>query len=196
MRFGPGVSAAGCSRGIQDFAAKAGPILDLYEGVWDGKPLAPEDCVVSADEKTSIQARKRRHPTQPPGPGELMRVEHEYERKGAWAYLAAWDVRNARIHGRCERKTGIAPFRRLVRQVMSQEPYRSAPRVDRRQRLLASRTGVYRPFDQSLAQHRRRPHPRSRQLAQSDRDLLLDRAAQGAHPPTTSTRCLGFGSAC
>jgi hypothetical protein len=112
-----------------DFGAKAGPILDLYEGVWDGKPLAPEDCVVSADEKTSIQARRRLQLTQPPGPGEPMRVEHEYKRKGAWAYLAAWDVRHARIHGRCERKTGIAPFRRLVRQVMSQQPYRSAPRV-------------------------------------------------------------------
>jgi len=58
-----------------------------------------------------------------------MRVEHEYQRMGAWAYFAAWDVRRANIHGRCERKTGIAPFERLVDQVMSQEPYRSAPRV-------------------------------------------------------------------
>jgi len=58
-----------------------------------------------------------------------MRVEHEYRRRGAWAYLAAWDVRRGRIFGRCESKTGIAPFGRLVRQVMSREPYRSAPRV-------------------------------------------------------------------
>jgi hypothetical protein len=58
-----------------------------------------------------------------------MRVEHEYRRRGAWAYLAAWDVRRGKIHGRCERKTGIVPFGRLVRQVMAQEPYRSAPRV-------------------------------------------------------------------
>lgn len=104
-------------------------MLDLYEGVWDGAPLAAADCVISTDEKTSIQARKRRHPTLAAAPGIPMRVEHEYERKGAWAYLAAWDVRRAKIHGRCERKTGIAPFERLVRQVMSQEPYRSAPRV-------------------------------------------------------------------
>jgi hypothetical protein len=33
------------------------------------------------------------------------------------------------VFGRCERKTGIAPFQRLVADVMSQEPYRSAPRV-------------------------------------------------------------------
>jgi hypothetical protein len=112
-----------------DFGEKAGRILDLYEGVWEGEPLAPEDCVLSADEKTSIQARRRLHPTLPPAPEQPMRVEHEYKRKGAWAYLAAWDVRRAKVHGRCERKTGIAPFRRLVRQVMSEEPYRSAPRV-------------------------------------------------------------------
>lgn len=30
---------------------------------------------------------------------------------------------------RCESATGIAPFERLVEHVMSQEPYRSAPRV-------------------------------------------------------------------
>ena len=58
-----------------------------------------------------------------------MRIEHEYVRRGAWADLAAWDVRRAKIHGICERKTGIAPFGRLPQQVMTQEPYRSARRV-------------------------------------------------------------------
>ena len=58
-----------------------------------------------------------------------MRVEHEYDRLGAWAYLAAWDVRRARVHGRCERATGIAAFDRLVAQVMRKRPYRCAPRV-------------------------------------------------------------------
>jgi hypothetical protein len=43
--------------------------------------------------------------------------------------LAAWDVRRARVLGGCEIKTGIAPFGRLVAQVMSQRPYRSASRV-------------------------------------------------------------------
>ena len=43
--------------------------------------------------------------------------------------LAAWDVRRAKIFGRCERTTGIAPFRRLVAQVMRQDPYRTANRV-------------------------------------------------------------------
>lgn len=41
----------------------------------------------------------------------------------------AWDVHCARLFGRCERKTGIVPFERLVAQVMRREPYRSARRV-------------------------------------------------------------------
>jgi hypothetical protein len=111
------------------FAEKAGRILDLYEGVWEGRPLGQNDFVICADEKTSVQARRRKHRSAAPPPGQPGRFEHEYVRKGAWAYLAAWDVHQARIFGRCERKTGIAPFGRLVRQVMSREPYRSASNV-------------------------------------------------------------------
>ena len=40
-----------------EFAEKAGRILDLYEGRWDGKLLEPGDCIISADEKPSIQAQ-------------------------------------------------------------------------------------------------------------------------------------------
>lgn len=58
-----------------------------------------------------------------------MLVEHEYERGGALQYLAAWDVHRAKLFGRCEPKTGIEPFGRLVDQVMTSEPYRSARRV-------------------------------------------------------------------
>lgn len=111
------------------FEVKAGRVLDLYEGCWQGKPLTDADFVLSTDEKTSIQARRRCHPTLPPAPARSMRVEHEYARRGAWAYLAAWDVHRAKLFGRCERHTGIAPFARLVHQVMRQEPYRSARRV-------------------------------------------------------------------
>jgi len=112
-----------------DFERKAGPILDLYRGRWQGEPLRPDEHVVCADEKTSIQARARIHPGGPPGPGRAGRVEHEYERRGALAYLAAWDVHRAQVFGRCEPTTGIAPFGRLVDQVMSEEPYASARRV-------------------------------------------------------------------
>ena len=112
-----------------DFAAKAGVVLDLYDRVFQGQELEPDAYVVSADEKTSIQARCRCHPTLPPGVARTMRVEHEYERGGALAYLAAWDVHQARLFGRCEPSTGIQPFGRLVEQVMGSEPYASAARV-------------------------------------------------------------------
>ncbi len=112
-----------------NFQTKAERVLDLYQGVWDHQALSPNDYVISADEKTSIQARLRLHPTVPPQPHQVMRVEFEYERGGALAYLAAWDVRRAKVFGRCESTTGIEPFGRLVKQVMEQEPYRSAPRV-------------------------------------------------------------------
>ena len=58
-----------------------------------------------------------------------MRVEHEYDRGGALAYLAAYDVHQARLFGRSEPTTGIEPFGRLVEQVMTVEPYASARRV-------------------------------------------------------------------
>ena len=111
------------------FQVKAGRILDLYARCWQSKPLREDEFVVSTDEKTSIQARVRVHPSLPTRPGKMMRVEHEYARGGAWAYLAALDVHRAKIFGRCEATTGIAPFERLVEQVMRQSPYKDARRV-------------------------------------------------------------------
>ena len=111
------------------FAVKAARVLDLYAGIWDGQPLGPNDVVICADEKTSIQARCRCHPTLAPGQARAMRVEHDYRRGGALAYLAAWDVHRGQVIGRCEDTTGIELFSRLVTQVMTVEPYASADRV-------------------------------------------------------------------
>ena len=82
------------------FSEKAGRVLELYAGSWEGKPLGGRDYIISSDEKTSIQARIRCHATLPTGPRRPMRVEHEYERGGALQYLAAWDVRRGRVLGR------------------------------------------------------------------------------------------------
>jgi hypothetical protein len=111
------------------FVSKASRILDLYERMWKGKRLQKDEFVLSADEKTSIQARNRRHKTLPTNPGSPTKVEHEYERCGAWAYIAAMDVHRAKFFGRCERKSGIASFDRLVDQVMTAPPYNEARRV-------------------------------------------------------------------
>jgi hypothetical protein len=91
--------------------------------------LRPDEYVLSADEKTSIQARCGCHTTLPPAQARAMRVEHEYDRSGALQYLAAWDCHRAKLFGRCEPRTGIAPFDRLVEQVMTAPPYARARRV-------------------------------------------------------------------
>jgi hypothetical protein len=69
------------------FASKAGPILDLYQRLWEGAPLSSDDYVICADEKTNIQARHRKQPTLPPAPNRPMHVEHEYS---AWVPGPIW----------------------------------------------------------------------------------------------------------
>jgi len=112
-----------------DFARKAGVVLDLYERIFSGRELKADEFVISTDEKTSIQARCRCHPSLPPERARLYRVEHEYERAGSLNYLAALDVHRGSLIGRCKGKTGIAAFERLVADVMANEPYASARRV-------------------------------------------------------------------
>jgi hypothetical protein len=109
-----------------EFAVKAGRALDLYARMSDGKRLRPDEYVISADEKTQLQALGREHATVPAGPGRPGLVEFEYLRGGTLAYLAAWDVHHANLFDRVEQTTGIVPFHRLVDQVMTVEPYRSA----------------------------------------------------------------------
>lgn len=112
-----------------NFSEKAGVVLDLYERIFSGRELHEDEYVISTDEKTSIQARCRCHPSLPPGRVRLLRVEHEYERKGALNYLGALDVHSGLVIGRCEEHTGIAPFERLMADVMATEPYASARTV-------------------------------------------------------------------
>jgi hypothetical protein len=114
-----------------NFTAKAGRILDLYAGRWEGELLHPGDYVVCCDEKPSIQARRRKHRTLPATPAVKrgQRVEHEYERRGALCYFAAWDARRAKLFDRCAPADGIIPFDALIEQFMSVEPYSKARRV-------------------------------------------------------------------
>jgi transposase len=111
------------------FEAKASVILDLYQGLYQGKPLGDGDRVLSFDAKPSIQARGRVHATMPAAPGRPVRVEHEYARHGALALLAGLDVRTGRVFASTPATTGIAPFMDLAGQVMARPEYRHAPRV-------------------------------------------------------------------
>ncbi len=111
------------------FAEKASVVLDLYERIYNGVELEDDEYVISTDEKTSIQARCRCHPSLAPGVARMLRVEHEYRRRGALNYLAALDVHRGTLIGRCEEKTGIVPFERLLTDLMDHEPYASARTV-------------------------------------------------------------------
>lgn len=55
-------------------------MLDLYARTWQGEQLGDDEYVISADEKTSIQARCRCQPTLAPGKARAMRVNHTYGR--------------------------------------------------------------------------------------------------------------------
>jgi hypothetical protein len=166
-----------------DFPAKAGRVLDLYARRFEGRRLRPDELVISADEKSQLQALARRHVSLPPGAGRVVRNEFDYRRGGTLAYLAAWDVHHARIFGRCEARTGIEPFGRLVEQVMTTtEPYASAQTV-----FWIVDNGSSHAGQASVARlgtRPREPPPHSsadpRLLAKPDRDLLLDPATQGA----------------
>jgi len=111
-----------------DFVPRACVILDLYAGFWEGQRLGPADYVLSADEK-SIQVLARLHPGLPPAPGQVQRVEFEYQRLGTVAYHAAWDVFRGQLFGRVAPTTSIATFTELLGLVMGQAPYRTAERV-------------------------------------------------------------------
>jgi transposase len=111
------------------FADKAARVLDLYERLFDGRPLADDEFVISADEKSQLQALSRRHRDLESAPGRLRRVEFEYRRGGTLAYMAAYDIHRARLFGEVADKTGIEPFMALCNKVMSTEPYKSARRV-------------------------------------------------------------------
>jgi transposase len=176
------------------FLERAAPVLDLYACWWQGQPLWKDEYVLSADEKTSIQVRRRRHPSLPPGPHQAMRVEHEYERAGVLQYLAAWGVHRAVVFGRCEPRTGKAAFGRLVDEVMGQEPYRSARSVF----WIVDNGSSHR--GERGAQELSERHPRivivhtptHASWLNQIRNLLLDHPAQGAH----AQRLHQLGRAC
>ena len=111
-------------------------MLDLYQGRWQGKLLEPGEFVICADEKPSIQARARIHPTRPPAScsGAVNGSSTSYQLGGALTYLAALNIgrRGGDAHACSAAPSpsgGIEPFDRLVRQVMTKQPYASARRV-------------------------------------------------------------------
>lgn len=112
-----------------DFLEKAGPILDLYTGTFQGKRLDPDDQVLCADEKTGIQVLERLVPTRPPIPNHSGKAEFEYRRHGTVTFVGALDVRKGRVFGTFPERNDAESFRAFVREVMAKEPYARARRV-------------------------------------------------------------------
>ena len=111
-----------------DFGPKAARVLDLYARRFDDTPLRSDEFVIAAAEKTSIQARVRKH------------APHHRRRAGrcasntntpAAARSRTWPRGCAPRQGvrPLRTPTGIEPFDRLVEQVMTCQPYASARRV-------------------------------------------------------------------
>ena len=89
---------------------KAAPVLDLYQGQWQGEPLRPHDAILSADEITGLQALSRTHPGTSAAPGRRRRYEFEYERHGTLCYAAFLDVRTGHVFGKTSETSCIQSF--------------------------------------------------------------------------------------
>jgi hypothetical protein len=99
------------------------------------------------------------------------------------AYIAALDVHDPQrgLFGRCEPKTGIEPFGRLVEQVVTSEPYASAQYVFWIVDNGSSHCGK-RSVDRLQAAWPNLVHLPVHASWLNHRDLLLDPATQSAHP--------------
>jgi transposase len=83
-----------------EFCTRVKNICTLYT-----RKLKPHEAVLCVDEKTSLQPRTRLSPTRAAKPGQPVRVEHEYQRKGALNLFAAFDTRTGKVYAHtAERK--------------------------------------------------------------------------------------------
>ncbi len=112
-----------------EFLEKAGPILDLYQGIFEQRALRAREYVLSFDQKTSIQARQRKHASVAAGPDHPQLVEHEYERQGALNLLACLDVHSGQVWGQCYAHKRRAEVEAFVNELFAREPYASAQRI-------------------------------------------------------------------
>ena len=85
------------------FAAQVQEIVTLYT-----RPLGVGEMVLCVDEKTSLQPRTRTAPTWAAQPGQPVRGEHEYARKGALNLFAGFDTRPGTVYATtAERKRQV-----------------------------------------------------------------------------------------
>jgi transposase len=85
-----------------EFREKAARVCRLYVSPPAGA------TVLCVDEKTQIQALRRRFPGRRPGPGTCGRYEFEYRRGGVLALLGAFNVATGDVFAQCREHRGAA----------------------------------------------------------------------------------------
>ena len=87
-------------------------MLDRYERRWEGRLLHPRDYVISADEKSQLQALLARHQLVAPAPNRPGLREFEYTRHGTMAYRprSTFTTPSAACSAVADQKTGIEPW--------------------------------------------------------------------------------------
>lgn len=86
------------------FHAKAQAVCALY------LDPPPDTVLFSVDEKTSMQAKSRKRPTQPIRPGRAERREFEYARHGTVSLMAAMNVTAGTVHPKIIARNDSATF--------------------------------------------------------------------------------------
>jgi transposase len=87
------------------FAAQVQALVTLYT-----RPLGVWERGLCVDEKTSLQPRTRQAPTLAAPPGQPVRVEHEYARKGALNLFAGFDTRTGKVYATAAERKRQAEF--------------------------------------------------------------------------------------
>ncbi len=85
-----------------EFREKAARVCRLYLNP------PPGATVICVDEKTQIQALRRRFPSRWPAPGEPGRYEFEYRRGGVLALIGAFNVATGDVFAQCREHRGAA----------------------------------------------------------------------------------------
>jgi transposase len=100
-----------------EFRAKAARVCRLYMNP------PPGATVLCVDEKTQIQALRRRFPSRWPTPGELGRYEFEYRRGGVLALLAAFNVATGNVFAQCSEHRGAADLLTFMEALAERHPH-------------------------------------------------------------------------
>lgn len=119
------------------FLPRAEAILDLYERV---PSLAQDEIVLSVDEKTSIQARKR-DSYRPAGAGEPAHVEHTYKRTGFVHLFAALNVATGKVFGQVTQTKTFSAFSQFLADLVKDATARGYKKVH----LLLDNGSTHRP---------------------------------------------------